>query len=181
MNGAVMLWEKKYMRLERKQDFLDSENFLDSVFGLGRHLRTLNFLRRNIYPDYNHSFHYRNQDDKLLGLIRFYKLILEDNTEASLMGPVAIHRDYQQQGLGNFLIHHGLASVDAEHSANHLIFLVGGYDYYQRHGFCSVKNHENTEQYSFDGPIAPLSLLVRCHDKQEILKHRGRLNFINRL
>ena len=174
------MWQEKYIRQERVDDFLDSENFLDRVFGLGRHNRTLNYLRKNIAPDYNYSFHYRDDNDNLVGLIRIYHMELVDGTHASLLGPVAIHPDKQNKGLGSFLINHALAQLDKQHPRNYLIFLVGNFDYYKRHGFCKVSNHDDTKQYSFDGPIAPLSLLVRCHDKQEILKHSGELRFINK-
>ncbi|MGI9461353.1 MAG: GNAT family N-acetyltransferase [Alphaproteobacteria bacterium] len=175
-----MMWQEKYIRLETKNDFLDSENFLDNVFGLGRHARTINFLRRNIHPDNRHSFHYRDASDNLLGLIRFYHIILADKTKASLMGPVAIRYDKQKQGLGSFLITYGLSLMDKNYPAkNYMIFLVGNDDYYKRHGFCKVNLHDDTKKYSIGGPIAPLSLLVRCHDNQEILKHQGQLYLIN--
>ncbi|MDI9313913.1 MAG: N-acetyltransferase [Hydrotalea sp.] len=174
------MWQEKHIRREQVDDFLDSENFLDRVFGLARHNRTVNYLRKNIAPDYHKSFHYRDDNDQLLALIRLYHLELSDKTRAGLLGPLAVHPDYQNKGLGSFLIRHLLAMVDKTTATNYLLFLVGNPSYYERHGFCKLNNHD-TEQYSFDGPIAPLSLLVRCHDKQEILRHSGRLHFISGL
>ena len=178
MNRHRTMWQEKYIRQERVDDFLDSENFLDRVFGLSRHHRTVNYLRKNIAPDYNYSFHYRDDKDRLLGMIRFYHLELSDKTRAGLLGPVAVHSDKQNNGLGTFLINHLLTMVDKTAVNNFLLFLVGNLEYYHRHGFCNI-NHHDAEKYSFDGPIAPLSLLVRCHDKQEILKHDGKLHFIS--
>lgn len=174
-----MTWQKNCIYREQhyadKGNLLDIENFLDRVFGMVRHTRTVNLMRKNILPDLEHSLQYRDHHHRLLALIRFYHLTLVDGTRAHLLGPVAVHPECQRQGLGKLLITEGLVRIDAEQPKNHLLFLVGHLSYYEGYGFLP----QGTERYEMDGPIAPLVLLARCHDKEEIFRHQGRLSFLS--
>ncbi|MDB2437881.1 N-acetyltransferase [Hellea sp.] len=74
-------------------------------------------------------------DDKIIGHLMFYKILLDGAPIAAGLGPIAIHPDYQRRGYGGQLIRDGLAEVDpAQHQ---IIFLLGHTSYYPRFGFSS--------------------------------------------
>ncbi|MBF2027441.1 MAG: N-acetyltransferase [Oscillatoriales cyanobacterium C42_A2020_001] len=60
-----------------------------------------------------------------------------DNLFVLGLAPVAVLPNYQRQGIGTFLIQHGLKECDR--SGCKAVFVLGSSEYYQRFGFISAK------------------------------------------
>ncbi len=164
-----MNWQRQNIQIESQDDKQDCENLLDLAFGPERHARTINMLRRNIAP-MPCSVVYR-QNDACIGMVRFYKLMTALGANAVMLGPIAIHPQFQNQGLGKFLIEYGCEILD--NLGHKMIFLVGFANYYEQFGFQFVDN-----LYYINGPITPKHLLVRCKDTPLIQQHAGQLDFV---
>lgn len=81
-------------------------------------------------------------NDELIGAIYFTRLRFESDKIAFLLAPVAIHTDFQGQGIGQKLIQYGLKAM-AESGVS-IAFTYGDPAFYARVGF----EHITTEQFS---------------------------------
>jgi len=70
---------------------------------------------------------------KIIGSIFFSRLTFESMISAFILSPVAIHTDYQGQGIGQQLINHGINHLKG--SGVELVFTYGDPDFYKRVGF----------------------------------------------
>ncbi len=116
----------------RSNDASSIETLLDRAFG----------------PDRNHkkSYHYRINvndvpqlrfvavaDGRLCGTIRFWPVIIGQETPALLLGPLGVDPDHQSMGIGADLMLHGMhVARDQGHG---IVLLVGELEYYGRFGF----------------------------------------------
>ena len=131
-----------------------AEALLDAAFGLGRRTRASYRLREGSTPVEDLSFHALDvASGRLAGLISFWPLRIHPGGErALLLGPLAVHPDFQNGGLGDALMRTGL---DAARKAGHgLIFLVGDEPFYGRYGFVHTP-----ERIILPGPYDPARLL----------------------
>ena len=135
----------------------EAEALLDAAFGLDRRTRASYRLREGSAPLLDLSFHARHEaSGRLAATISFWPLrIFPAGTRALLLGPLAVHPDFQRAGLGARLMNNGLeAAREAGHA---LVFLVGDEPYYGRHGFRRVP----TGRVILPGPYDPARLLYR--------------------
>ena len=73
-------------------------------------------------------------DDRLIGHILFTRGKLEGRSETvALLGPLAVHPDYQRQGIGKALIADGLSRLEAKGVTE--VLVLGDPTYYSRSGF----------------------------------------------
>lgn len=89
------------------------------------------------------------KDEKIVGHALFSPITIEDHdsqTAAGVaLGPIAVHPDYQRQGVGSLLIQAGIQQLrDAGHNA---LIVLGHADYYPRFGFAPASQFNITSEY----------------------------------
>lgn len=92
------------------------------------------------------------KDQQIVAHILFSPVTIRNGeiSHASVgLGPVAVHPDYQQQGIGSQLIRAGLAACRTAEVAH--VFLLGHASYYPRFGF--VPSH--TYNIRYEHPVSP--------------------------
>lgn len=75
-------------------------------------------------------------DKKIVGCIFFSRLTFENKTKAFILAPVAIHTDYQGQGIGQELINYGLKKLKDEEIE--IVVTYGDINFYSKVGFQTI-------------------------------------------
>jgi predicted N-acetyltransferase YhbS len=122
------------------------ERLLDRCFGLNRHRKTAEILRRGRRPAEGLAFALVD-GRRLIGTLRLWPIIAGSAGPALLLGPIAVHPDRQAEGLGALLMHHGLAT--ARRLGHAAVLLVGDAPYYGRFGFRA----DPTQKLVLPGPV----------------------------
>ncbi len=132
-----------------------AEALLDAAFGPQRRLKSSYRLREGARPAPGLSFLAHDKTGgRLAGLVSFWPLrITGDGRPALLLGPLAVHPDFQRKGLGGKLMDHGLKA--ARDNGHELVILVGDEPYYASHGFHKVPEG----RLLMPGPFDPARLL----------------------
>jgi predicted N-acetyltransferase YhbS len=133
---------------ERAEDHQTIEQLLDAAFGLGRRTKTAYRLREGSAPIADLCFTAR-LDARLVGSIQFWPLIVGGETEALLLGPLAVAPELHGQGCGLALMKHSLAR--ARELGHRLVILVGDAPYYARVGFERIPDG----RMLMPGPVDP--------------------------
>lgn len=121
------------IRPEEPGDYLAIRQLLNDCFEQSAEADLVDAIRTSC-PDAI-SFVACNDDD-LLGFAMLSPARLErtsNHFEGFGLAPVAVHADYQKQGIGTSLIQTLLAIVPVNRA--HFILVIGDPDYYQRFGF----------------------------------------------
>lgn len=135
-------------------DHLPTEHLLDRTFGLTRWTKTSYRLREGNVAIPELSLVMREAGFGLTGAISFWPLkIGEEGADALLLGPLAVHPDRQNIGIGRALMRTGLDKAKA--LGHGLVILVGDEPYYARVGFKQVP----LDQIELPGPVDPARLL----------------------
>jgi predicted N-acetyltransferase YhbS len=130
------------------------EHLLDLVFGLARYAKTSYRLREGNTAIQGLSLVTRESGFGLTGAISFWPLkIGHAGADALLLGPLAVHPERQNMGIGRALMHSGLGKAKAR--GQRLVILVGDEPYYARVGFKRVPHG----QIELPGPVDPDRLL----------------------
>jgi len=130
------------------------EHLLDLAFGLSRRAKTSYRLREGNTAVEGLSRVVRDPVLGLVGTISYWPLrIGHSHSPALLLGPLAIHPERQNRGIGLALMRETLARAAAQGHA--LVVLVGDPPYYARVGFSQVPE----EQLQFPGSVDPKRLL----------------------
>ena len=130
------------------------EHLLDLVFGLSRYAKTSYRLREGNTAIEGLSLVTREPGFGLTGAISFWPLkIGQTGTDALLLGPLAVHPERQNMGIGRALMLDGLGKAKAR--GHRLVILVGDEPYYARVGFKRVPYG----QIELPGPVDPDRLL----------------------
>jgi predicted N-acetyltransferase YhbS len=130
------------------------EALLDLAFGLSRRSKTSYRLREGNMAVPGLSMVVRDPQLGLSGTISYWPLrIGTDGTKAILLGPIAIHPERQNQGIGMALMRTTLAKASEQGHA--LVILVGDAPYYARLGFMQVPEG----QLLLPGPVDPKRLM----------------------
>jgi predicted N-acetyltransferase YhbS len=140
--------------VEQASDANAIEHLLDLSFGLSRRTKTSYRLREGSAPVSGLSFVVRDTNIGLAGAISFWPLVIgESETAALLLGPLAVHPQRQNLGIGRELMQ---KSVAAAKSMDHrLVILVGDLPYYERVGFAQTP----PGRMQLPGPVNPARLL----------------------
>lgn len=77
------------------------------------------------------------EQEKIIGCIFFSRLTFESGICAFILSPVAVHTDYQGQGIGQRLINHGLQML--KEAGVDLVMTYGDPNFYAKVGFHPVK------------------------------------------
>jgi predicted N-acetyltransferase YhbS len=130
------------------------EHLLDLAFGLSRYAKTSYRLREGNVAIDGLSLVTRETGFGLTGAISFWPLkIGEAGADALLLGPLAVHPERQNIGIGRALMRTGLDKAKA--LGHQLVILVGDEPYYARVGFKRVPYG----QIEMPGPVDPDRLL----------------------
>jgi predicted N-acetyltransferase YhbS len=129
------------------------EALLDAAFGHDRHRRTAYLLRRYSEPISQLSFAI-NDSHRLVGTIQCWPVRIGD-CRLVLVGPVAVHPDFQNIGIGRALMHAMLEQ--AAKLGNPAMVMIGDPEYYGRFGFAA----DATGSWTLPGPWEPHRLLLR--------------------
>lgn len=130
------------------------EHLLDLAFGPSRRSKTSYRLREGnaAVPGLSHVV--RDDEVGLAGTISYWPLAIgARGTPALLLGPLAIHPQRQNRGIGLTLMQQTLAMAKAQ--GHRLVLLVGDAPYYARVGFAQVPEG----QLLLPGPVDPKRLL----------------------
>ncbi|MGQ0485421.1 MAG: GNAT family N-acetyltransferase [Hyphomicrobiales bacterium] len=130
------------------------ELLLDASFGIDRRTRTTYRLREGNNPVAGLSLLIRDREVGISGAISFWPLkIGKRGTDALLLGPLAVHPERQNLGIGLALMREGLGRAKAMGHA--LVILVGDQPYYARVGFEPLPEN----RLLLPGPVDPKRFL----------------------
>jgi predicted N-acetyltransferase YhbS len=139
---------------QAQTDVAAIETLLDLAFGLGRMTKTSYRLREGNRPIEGLSFVARDPELGVIGAISFWPLKISKNgIDALLLGPLAVHPDRQNIGIGRALMRKGIGKATA--LGHRLVILVGDEPYYARVGFARVPEG----RIIMPGPVDPARLL----------------------
>lgn len=134
------------IRHECENDYLEVENLVRNTFW--------NVYRPGAFEHYI-LHHLRNDesfikklayviecDGKIVGSINYSNGVIEyedEKSDEAILGPIAIHDDCQNKGLGSKLIRY---TIDlAQQSGIPFVFVIGDENYYRRFGFESASKY----------------------------------------
>ena len=144
------------------------EQLLDQAFGLSRRTKTSYRLREGNTAVAELSQAVRDAEVGLAGIISYWPLkIGETGTEALLLGPLAIHAERQNRGIGMALMAQTLAKAKA--LGHSLVILVGDAPYYARVGFAQIPEG----QMILPGPSDPKRFLALELQEGALAKAHG--------
>lgn len=90
-------------------------------------------------------------DDQPIGCVLFSRLWFESGEEVFLLSPMAIHPDFQNQGLGQRLIRHALQTLET-HGVE-LVVTYGDPAFYSKLAFKPVSESEIQPPYPLSQPM----------------------------
>jgi predicted N-acetyltransferase YhbS len=130
------------------------EHLLDLAFGPERRTKTSYRLREGSVPVPGLSHVVRETELGVVGAISYWPLAIgAKGTKALLLGPLAVHPQRQNLGIGLLLMRETLALAKAK--GHKLVILVGDAPYYARVGFQQVPEGV----LLLPGPVDPKRLL----------------------
>ncbi|MEJ8572260.1 N-acetyltransferase [Microbaculum marinum] len=128
------------------------EAMLDEAFGPGRFARTAYRVREGTEPIAELSF-VALLGNRPAGAVRLSPITI-GGTPALFLGPLVVHPDHKNRGIGLALM---LRSLQAARACGHrLVVLVGDAPYYARAGFAPIP----AGQVRLPGPVDPARLLA---------------------
>src|SRR5262249_28080238 len=144
------------------------DHLLDLAFGLARYAKTSYRLREGNSAIEGLSLVTREPGFGLTGAISFWPLkIGQGGTDALLLGPLAVHPERQNLGIGRALMLDGLGKAKA--LGHRLVILVGDEPYYARVGFKRMPHG----QIELPGPVDPNRLLYLELAKGALMLAKG--------
>lgn len=134
------------------------ETLLDQTFGAGRHTRTAYAVRAGVAPIGDLSFA-AIADNRLTGSLQSWPVTLEkprgDRLPLVMVGPVAVHPDYQNRGIGKHMTRVVAQRLD---TARQSAMMIGDPDYYEQFGFLPGP----AAKWILPGPVEPRRILLRA-------------------
>ena len=131
------------------------EELLDDAFGVDRHQRTAYLLRHGVGAIDHLSFGIVDNNN-LVGSIQCWPVKVA-STPLILVGPVAVSRMRQNQGIGHRLMQ---ATLRAIRPNDPPMVMIGDPEYYGRFGFIA----DDTRGWTLPGPWERRRLLARNPD-----------------
>ena len=165
------------IRLENENDYLEAENLVrDSFWNVYRPGAYEYFIVHNLRDD--ESFmgnlaYVIEEDEKIIGYINYSEgeIRYENDIEpAVILGPVAIAKNCQNQGLGSELINCTLKI--AQDDGIPYVFVVGDENYYSRFGFQSASKYNlylDGTDLSEENPF----FMIKIFDEDKVKKDLG--------
>jgi predicted N-acetyltransferase YhbS len=123
------------IREEKIADVTAREALLDEAYGAARFAKTSERLREGRLPASGLSL-VAVDSRRLVGTVRLWNIAAGPGCDALLLGPLAVHPDYRNRGIGTTLMRRAIARARlAGHAA---ILLIGDFAYYGRFGFSAA-------------------------------------------
>ncbi len=94
----------------------------------------------------------------------------DEKTDAVVLGPIAIHKDYQNLGLGSKLIEYTLNL--AEKKGIPFIVVIGDENYYHRFDFVSASNYDLYLDGTDTSEECPF-FMIKIFDESKVKNKRG--------
>ena len=127
------------IREEKLSDALAREVLLDEAYGADRFAKTSERLREGRLPAAGLSLVAIHQG-RLVGTVRLWSVTAGLARAALLLGPLAVHPEHRNRGIGATLMRRVIAR--ARLAGHHAILLVGDAAYYERFGFTDASTGE---------------------------------------
>jgi predicted N-acetyltransferase YhbS len=122
------------IREEKIADVAARDVLLDEAYGAARFAKTSERLREGRLPADGLSLVAADRG-RLVGTVRLWNVTAGPGRNALLLGPLAVHPDFRNRGIGSALIDRVVAR--ARLAGHQAIILVGDAAYYGRFGFSS--------------------------------------------
>ena len=166
------------IRLERQEDYLKVENLVrDSFWNIYRPGAFEHYIVHNLR---NHESFIKDlayvieKDGEIIGHINYSngRINFENGKteKAVVLGPIAIDKNYQNQGYGSKLIEFTLNIAKKKDIP--FIFVVGDENYYSRFGFESASNYNLYLEGTDIEEECPF-FMIKIFDKSKIKKEIG--------
>jgi predicted N-acetyltransferase YhbS len=123
------------IRYERPSDVAAREVLLDRSFGGARFAKASERLREGRLPADGLSL-VATDRGRLVGTVRLWHVSAGPGRPALLLGPLAVHPDCRNRGIGGALMARAIA--EARRHGHREILLVGDEPYYARFGFSAA-------------------------------------------
>jgi predicted N-acetyltransferase YhbS len=120
------------IRNELTRDGEARETLLDLCLGAGRFQKASERLREGRIPARGLAF-VASDRGRVIGTVRLWNVSAGPSRPALLLGPLAVHPDHRNRGIGSALMQHALAT--AKRLGHRAVLLVGDAPYYGRFGF----------------------------------------------
>jgi predicted N-acetyltransferase YhbS len=127
------------IREELTTDIAAREALLDEAYGVGRFAKTSERLREGRLPADGLSL-VAVDCGRLVGTVRLWHVTAGPARAALLLGPLAVHPEHRNRGIGTALV--GRAIAGARLLGHRVILLVGDASYYGRFGFSAQQTGE---------------------------------------
>ena len=126
-----------HIRQEKASEAAAREALLDAAYGPVRFAKPSHRLRAGRAPAQGLSFVATLDDGHVIGSVRLWEVAVGADRTALLLGPLAVHPDHRQHGIGGALMRHAMRiAARRGHAA---VLLVGDLAYYGRFGFTTEK------------------------------------------
>lgn len=163
--------------MERKWDYLEVEKLVrDSFWNIYRPGAYEHYIVHNLRDDdsFIANLAYVIEDDgKIIGHISYSKGYIDYNSEkidAVVLGPIAIDRGHQNQGLGSQLIQFTLKL--AENNNIPFVFVIGDENYYHRFGFESASKYNLFLEHCDTVEECPF-FMIKIFDESKLKNKEG--------
>lgn len=134
------------------------EHLLDLAFGIDRHGRTAYRLREGVAAEAAASCAALDEQGALVGSLQSWPLALTGAdglaTPLWLVGPIAVHPDRRNEGIGRAMLRRALEAID---ETGIPAVLIGDAPYYAPFGFAA----DQTQRWQVPGPVDRARLLAR--------------------
>jgi len=124
------------IREEKLADIDAREALLDQAYGAERFAKTSERLREGRLPADGLSL-VATVHGRIVGTVRLWNISAGAGPAALLLGPLAVHPDHRNRGIGTRLMQRAVAR--ARLAGHRAIILVGDAAYYARFGFSAGK------------------------------------------
>jgi predicted N-acetyltransferase YhbS len=139
------------IRSEKPADIAAREALLDVAYGASRFAKPSQRLRQGREPAMSYV---ASEHGRVVGTVRLWTVSAGADRPALLLGPLAVHPDRRQRGIGSALVRRAIrAARAAGHGA---LLLVGDAAYYGRFGFSA----RGTAALAMPGPYERDRLLA---------------------
>ena len=158
--------------METEEDYFEVENMVrNSFWNVYRPGAFEHYIVHNLRDD--ESFlenltYVMESNDGIIGYIGYSEGFIDYGDErigAVVLGPLAIHEDFQNHGLGSKLIGHTLNLAKDEDIP--FVVVVGDEDYYRRFGFISASEYDLYLEGTDMGEECPF-FMIRLFDESEL-------------
>jgi predicted N-acetyltransferase YhbS len=127
------------IREEKVADVAAREALLDEAYGTARFAKASERLREGRLPASGLSL-VAIDSRRIVGTVRLWNIVAGPGRDALLLGPLAVHPECRNRGIGTTLMRRAIARARlAGHAA---ILLVGDLAYYGRFGFSAASTGE---------------------------------------